>query len=131
MAIKIIAKSDTPIYKQIIEQIRYRILTGAYPPGHKIDSVRSLAVKLKVNPLTVQRAYQELKNEDLIYQRRGEGMFVQEAQEGPMDTVKMDRLVQEFRRIVEEARAFGVDLRQFKEQINRELESVEDKGEES
>lgn len=68
--------SDMPIYKQIAERIRADIAVGIYRTGEGLPSIRSLAVKLKVNQNTVHKAYGELETEGLIVQRRGLGMFV-------------------------------------------------------
>ncbi|TWT51933.1 HTH-type transcriptional repressor YtrA [Thalassoglobus neptunius] len=68
--------SDVPIYKQIAERIRADIAIGIYRTGEGLPSIRSLAIKLKVNQNTVHKAYGELESEGLIVQRRGLGMFV-------------------------------------------------------
>lgn len=67
-----------PIYKQLVEQIKIGILTGQYPSGEKLPSVRELAVITKVNPNTIQRALLELENDGLITTRRTSGKFVTE-----------------------------------------------------
>ncbi|MBO8129740.1 MAG: GntR family transcriptional regulator [Peptococcaceae bacterium] len=72
---------DRPIYLQIIEEISRRIARGGLPPGKKMPSVRELAMEMKVNPNTVQRAYHELEREGVIFTRRGQGSFVTEDRE--------------------------------------------------
>lgn len=69
---------DQPIYKQLIEQIKVGILTGEYPSGERLPSVRELAVITKVNPNTIQRSLAELENEGLIITKRTSGKFVTE-----------------------------------------------------
>lgn len=49
-------ESDRPIYAQILEQIKERIIVGEYPPGSRLPSVRELATEAAVNPNTMQRA---------------------------------------------------------------------------
>lgn len=73
---KIDLKSSLPIYQQIAEAIRAKIAIGVYRPGEGLPSIRSLAIKLKVNQNTVHKAYGELEAAGLITQRRGLGMFV-------------------------------------------------------
>ena len=73
---KIDTKCSVPIYQQISEGIRAEIAVGVYRPGEGLPSIRSLAIKLKVNQNTVHKAYSELEAEGLIVQRRGLGMFV-------------------------------------------------------
>lgn len=65
-----------PIYKQLVEQIKVGILTGTYPCGEKLPSVRDLAILTKVNPNTIQRALLELEEEGLITTKRTSGKFV-------------------------------------------------------
>jgi len=55
-----------PVYQQIMEQFRGAVLTGKFPPGSRIPSVRDLAVEAKVNPNTMQRALAELEREQLL-----------------------------------------------------------------
>ncbi|WP_349305902.1 GntR family transcriptional regulator [Clostridium swellfunianum] len=67
-----------PIYLQIMNYIKRRIISGELGMGEKLLSVRELATELMVNPNTIQRAYTELENEELIYTRRGLGKYVTE-----------------------------------------------------
>ncbi len=70
--------SHVPIYVQIIEYLRSAIAAGVYRPGEALPSLRALAIELKVNPNTVQRAYDEMDRQGMIHSRRGIGMFVAE-----------------------------------------------------
>ncbi len=67
-----------PIYLQIMDLIKKQIIRGDLKGGEKLPSVRELAEKLKVNPNTVQKAYQELEREGIIFTLRGTGSFVTE-----------------------------------------------------
>ncbi len=87
--------SRTPIYEQLIEQFERFILTGVLLPGSQIPSVRSLSVRLSINPNTVQKAYSELDSRSLIYSLPGKGSFVSvDAKEriGKERTEKLDDL---------------------------------------
>lgn len=70
--------SDAPIYSQLIEQIKVGIVSGAFPPGDRLASVRDLAVEAGVNPNTMQRALTELERDGLVYSQRTSGRFVTE-----------------------------------------------------
>lgn len=65
-----------PIYLQIADSICERILTGQWPEGDRIPSVRECGISLEVNPNTVARSYDELSNEGIIHNKRGIGYFV-------------------------------------------------------
>lgn len=76
MPIQINPGSHTPIYRQIVEGLREAIAAGVYRHGEMLPSQRDLALQVRVNPNTVQRAYEALEREGLIHARRGLGMFV-------------------------------------------------------
>lgn len=67
-----------PIYLQIVEQLEFRIISGAYEIGEKLPSVRDMADEASVNPNTMQRALSELERTGLIYTRRAVGRFITE-----------------------------------------------------
>lgn len=68
--------TDVPIYIQIINELKLRIISYQIPTGEKIDSVRELAQQAGVNPNTMQRALTELEREGLIYTERTSGRYV-------------------------------------------------------
>lgn len=70
--------NERPIYIQLVEMIRINIVSGKYPKGQKLPSVRELAIIMKVNPNTMQKALAELENEKLIYTERTNGKYVTE-----------------------------------------------------
>lgn len=69
---------DAPIYSQLIEQIKVGIVSGVFPPGERLPSVRDLATEAGVNPNTMQRALAELERDGLVYSQRTAGRFVTE-----------------------------------------------------
>jgi GntR family transcriptional regulator len=70
--------SGVPVYRQIMEQIRYYIASGLLLPGDQLPSIRELAQKLSINPTTVVKAYGELEHGAVIEMRHGKGVFVTE-----------------------------------------------------
>ena len=71
-------ENNTPIYIQIIEQIKTDIISGKIASGERLPSVREMALSLKVNPNTVQKALSDLEALGLIYTERTNGKFVTE-----------------------------------------------------
>ena len=65
-----------PIYQQIIEQVQRLILGGQLRPGDQVEQVRALAERLRVNPMTVSKAYGLLERDGFLERRRGIGLFV-------------------------------------------------------
>ncbi len=70
--------NERPIYIQLVEMIRTYIVSGKFKKGQRLPSVRELALAMKVNPNTMQKALVELENEKLIYTERTNGKYVTE-----------------------------------------------------
>lgn len=70
--------SNLPIYIQIMNLIKTKIASGELNGGDKLPSVREFSKEMKVNPNTIQRVYQELEREKLVFTQRGMGTFVTE-----------------------------------------------------
>lgn len=70
--------SDRPIYIQLVERIQTQIVSGYYPGGAKLPSVRELAAVAAVNPNTMQKAFAELERSGLIVTQRTNGRSVTE-----------------------------------------------------
>ena len=73
--------NERPIYIQLVEIIRIEIVSGKFKKGQRMPSVRELALIMKVNPNTMQKALAELENEQLIYTERTNGKYVTEDEE--------------------------------------------------
>lgn len=70
--------NNIPIYIQLVEYFKKDIISGKYKPGERLPSVRDLALSLKVNPNTMQKALVELESQKLIYTERTNGKYVTE-----------------------------------------------------
>ncbi len=68
--------NNIPVYLQIMDVIKGRIIKGEYKAGDKLPSVRDLAQEAQVNPNTMQKAMQELERESLIFSQRTSGRYV-------------------------------------------------------
>lgn len=71
-----IFSDDRPIYIQLVEMLRFQIVSGKLRMGERISSVRELALTAKVNPNTMQKALVELESEGLVFTERTNGKFV-------------------------------------------------------
>ena len=78
--------SSRPIYAQLVERLKAKILAGTYPPGGHLDSVRDMAAAAGVNPNTMQRALAQLETEGLVRTERTAGRYVTE------DTMLIEQL---------------------------------------
>jgi DNA-binding transcriptional regulator YhcF (GntR family) len=70
--------NNAPIYIQLVEQLRIHIISGRLSAGERLPSVRDLALQIKVNPNTLQKALSELEDAGLIFTERTNGKFVTE-----------------------------------------------------
>lgn len=68
--------SGVPVYRQMVDQVKYYIASDVLKPGDQLPSIRELAQALSVNPTTVVRVYSELEREAVIEMRHGKGAFV-------------------------------------------------------
>ena len=68
--------SREPIYRQLRDRVAERIIDGVWAEGEAVPSVRRISHELRINPITVSRAYQLLVDENLLESRRGLGMYV-------------------------------------------------------
>ena len=71
-------RSDAPVYSQLVEHIKLAIMSGEFPLGSRLPSVRELAAEAGVNPNTMQRAFAELEREGLVLTQRTAGRTVTE-----------------------------------------------------
>ena len=78
MLIEISLEDGVPIYRQIINQVKYLVASGQLVPDDELPAIRMLAEQLMVTPNTVVKAYRELEREGLIYKRQGAGTYVAE-----------------------------------------------------
>lgn len=88
-------RDNEAIYLQIAGFVTENILLGKWPLGHKIPSVRELAVELQVNPNTVVRTYEFLTNRDVISNKRGIGFFANDDAIEKIKTYKKERFLKQ------------------------------------
>ena len=105
--------NGAPIYRQIIQQIEYAILSGRMKPGDRLPKIRSLAVELKTNPNTIAKAYGELEIRGILATQVGSGTYI--ADKKPV--VEDDSLNRKIREVlshfVQEMRDLGVEKREL------------------
>ena len=88
MLLEIDHHSGVPIYRQVIRQIRQQIMTDGLKEGDQLETVRDLAARLKVNPMTISKAYSFLEVEGLVERKRGIGLFVAKVRKGRREQIK-------------------------------------------
>jgi len=105
--------NGTPIYRQIIQQIEYAILSGRMKSGDKLPTIRSLAVDLKTNPNTIARSYNELEIRGILETQVGSGTYISD-KKPVMEDDSLNRKIREvLGRFVHELRDLGVENREL------------------
>ena len=112
--------NDAPIYTQLIQQVKVGIVTGAFPPGERLPSVRDLATEAGVNPNTMQRALAELERDGLVYSQRTAGRFVTE-DNTMINTAKRSLAQRHVKTFLEAMLQLGFQKEEIIELIAREL----------
>jgi GntR family transcriptional regulator len=128
--ISITTGSGTPIYRQIIEQVRLGVATGALTPGHTMPSVRSLAEQNVVNPNTVVKAYAELVRDGVLESHHGKGFFVAEKRQVYSKAERQRRLRQALDMFVHEAVFLDFSADEIRQAVDEKLAELELVGEE-
>lgn len=95
--------SGVPLYRQLLQQMRERILGGQLTAGTRLPSVRELSAQVGINPLTVAKVYQFLERDGLVESRRGLGTYVVEGVKVLSPAERRDRLEPILRQVVAEA----------------------------
>ena len=111
-------ESSRSIYSQLVEVIMRRIITGAYPAGSRLDSVRDLASEAGVNPNTMQRALMELERTGMITTQRTSGKYVTDNQE-MIDKVREDMAKNAVAKLLTELDTLGFEKEEIIEIIRR------------
>ena len=102
-----------PIYRQIIRQIEYAILSGRLKSGDRLPTIRSLAVELKANPNTIAKAYGELEIRGILVTQVGSGTYISEKKPAPEEDGLNRKIREVLARFLQEMRDLGVEKREL------------------
>ncbi len=122
--LRITTGGKTPIYRQIIDQMRSSIALGKIGVGESLPSVRALAAELVVNPNTIAKAYAALVNDGVIESKQGRGYFVAKRREIFTKRERKRRLDQVLGPFVAEAVTLGYDQQQLVEEIEKHFQKL-------
>jgi GntR family transcriptional regulator len=117
--------SGEPIYRQIVEAIKYQVASGRLAQEDRLPSIRTLAEELKINPRTVVKAYEELQHAGLVVMRHGQGVFVSVNHGATPQSVRQKAVADMARRMLAEASRLGAS----KAEVLRIIESEANKME--
>jgi GntR family transcriptional regulator len=105
--------NGAPIYRQIIQQIEYAILSGRMHPGDRLPTIRSLAVELRINPNTIARAYSELEIRGILVTQVGNGTFVSDKKPEGEENARALKIREVLGRFIDEMRDLGIEKKEL------------------
>ena len=120
--------SGVAVSAQVIDQMKYLVVSGELAPGERIPSVRALAQQLKLNPTTVARIYRQLEADGIIYTQPGSGTFIAKGQTGLTLFEKRRQVGRRIRELVVEAGRIGLDYQELLKLVGREISKIRHKG---
>jgi GntR family transcriptional regulator len=107
-----------PIYRQIVQQVKYLVAAGRLRPGEELPPIRALAERLVINPNTVARAYRELERDGVVTKRSTTGTFVSALPAGPSRADCLAALLARVDALLAEARPLGVEVDELCELVH-------------
>jgi GntR family transcriptional regulator len=114
------AANGTPIYRQIIQQIEYAILSERLRPGDRLPTIRALSVDLKINPNTIAKAYGELEIRGILVTQVGSGTYIADKKpESSMEDTRNRKVQEVLRRFIQELKELGVKKDEILELVNK------------
>ncbi len=136
MLIVVDPHSGVPVYRQIMDQIRFHVASGLVKPGDELPSTRSLSSELGVNPMTISKAYSFLEREGVIEHRPGRPLVVREfGGDRDIQSRKTEQLREALAPTVTSIRQLGIErdeaVRVFAEMLTQGPESTDPEGTES
>ena len=127
MRLQIDFKSGTPVYLQLVEQVRHAAASGGLRTGEPLPGIRPLAEELRVNRNTVAKAYAELESQGVIETVPGKGCFLKEVRSPLTKTARNDLLIQEIDRAIVAAHHLQISENDFVALVTKRFDAFERK----
>ena len=122
--LRIQSECDTPIYRQLVNQVREAIIFSKLKEGERMPSLREVASELVISYLTVKQAYKILEQEGFLETRRGSGTFVSSVGTKTMRRMAIKELGQEMGQFAAEAFRKGLSKEEFNEMANQAWDEI-------
>ena len=115
--------SERPIFQQIADGLEDAILSGVFPEGSQIPSITEFSVTYKINPATALKGINLLVYENIVYKKRGLGMFVTEGAAEKLRQKRKESFYENFiKAMVEEAKRLEISREELKAMMERGFE---------
>lgn len=121
MLIVVDPHSGVPVYRQLMEQIKFHIASGLLAAGEELPSTRALSAELGVNPMTISKAYSYLERDGVVERRPGRPLVVSALANGELSTERVEQLRRSLDQTITIVRQLGISreeaLRVFDEML--------------
>ncbi len=109
MLIVVDPSRGVPVFRQVMDQVRFHIASGLLETGDELPPTRSLSAELGVNPMTISKAYNLLERDGVLERRPGRPLVVAPLDPADLDIEKLDRLRASLADAVRAAKQLGID----------------------
>ena len=109
MLIVVDPQSGVPVYRQLMDQIKFHIASGLLQPGDELPSTRALSSELGVNPMTISKAYSFLEKEEVVERRPGRPLVVRPLEDDQIHDRKMQSLRESLASTITMIKQLGID----------------------
>jgi GntR family transcriptional regulator len=109
MLIVVDPHSGVPVYRQLMDQVKFQIASGVLGPGEELPSTRALSAELGVNPMTISKAYSYLERDGVVEHRPGRPLVVSAVREDELDARRIEQLRQSLAAAVRITRQLDIE----------------------
>ena len=126
MLIVVDPSSGVPVFRQVMDQVRFHIASGLLKPGDELPATRSLSAELGVNPMTISKAYNLLEREGVLLRRPCKPLVVNDIPPRELALHRLEQLKASLAGAVRIARQLGIDsdvaVRAFRQMLDNHME---------
>ena len=126
MLISIDHHNGIPVFRQIIDQVKFHVVSGLLAPGDELPSTRALSGQLGLNPMTVSKAYSLLEAEGLVERRRGRPLTIKPLKDQIVHAEKLAQLKPQLTQLATMVRQLGVDRAEVVDLFHSILDTLEE-----
>src|SRR5688572_22405839 len=125
MQLHLSPRDGLPIYRQIVNQVKYLVAAGRLASGEELPPIRTLAEQLVVNPNTIARAYLELERAGIVTKRHGSGTYISENGSPLKRAERLKLLTQRVDALLAEARHLDVDVEELLQVVRQRAKAMQ------
>jgi GntR family transcriptional regulator len=126
MLIVVDTHSGIPVFRQLMDQIRFQVASGVLAPGDELPSTRALSAELGINPMTVSKAYGLLEQEGIVERRPGLPLVVRRQDDAELENSRREQLRVNLLPVATMAKQLGIEPSAALELFEALLEAHED-----